>query len=236
MAVPVTASVRHTPVSQTRRFAWDAGAGQCGPFPSGSWCVTLLAYALLCAQSCRATAAEKAEAVDLDEEIDAIGVGSFHWIAGCVCGIANAADAVELMSVSFILDLVTDIINPSDSGSESSSGSSDASANAGGGLRCRILNPLLWPRAAPVSPCSAHYAQSHCTVPPGLLIMYALSMVPRPGVLSASVFVGMLLGGLVAGSVADRIGRKPCLLISLIINAVFAILSAFATGTVRMSV
>jgi hypothetical protein len=38
-----------------------------------------------------------------DDELDEIGVGGFHYMAGVVCGLANASDAVELMSISFIL-------------------------------------------------------------------------------------------------------------------------------------
>ena len=46
------------------------------------------------------------------------------------------------------------------------------------------------------------------------------------GFLSAAVFAGMLLGGLFAGMLADRLGRKPTLLIGLIMNAVAGVLSA----------
>ena len=47
-------------------------------------------------------------------------------------------------------------------------------------------------------------------------------------VLSAAVFVGMLVGGVVCGVLGDKIGRKPCLLYSLALNAVFGFASAFA--------
>ncbi len=57
---------------------------------------------------CVCGTADERETVDLEEELDVIGVGRFHYMAGCICGLANAADAVELMSVSFILPLVTD--------------------------------------------------------------------------------------------------------------------------------
>jgi hypothetical protein len=40
----------------------------------------------------------------------------------------------------------------------------------------------------------------------------------------------MLVGGLIAGTVSDRIGRKPCLLGSLVINGLFALLSAASNG------
>jgi MFS family permease len=46
--------------------------------------------------------------------------------------------------------------------------------------------------------------------------------------LSAAVFIGMLVGGLLCGVLSDRIGRKPCLQYSLFINAVASLASAFA--------
>jgi MFS transporter, VNT family, synaptic vesicle glycoprotein 2 len=46
--------------------------------------------------------------------------------------------------------------------------------------------------------------------------------------LSAAVFVGMLIGGVIAGLTADSLGRRPTLLASLSINLVFALLSAAA--------
>ncbi len=41
--------------------------------------------------------------ITLDDELDTIGIGRFHWLAGVVCGIANASDAVEMMSIGYIL-------------------------------------------------------------------------------------------------------------------------------------
>eukprot|EP00953_Heterococcus_sp_UTEX-ZZ885_P012726 7288-Heterococcus_DN1.PRE.2 len=46
--------------------------------------------------------------------------------------------------------------------------------------------------------------------------------------LSAAVFVGMLIGGVIAGLTADSLGRRPTLLASLSINLTFALLSAAA--------
>lgn len=46
--------------------------------------------------------------------------------------------------------------------------------------------------------------------------------------LTAAVFVGMLIGGLVAGNAADRFGRRSCLLVALGVNCTFAVLSAAA--------
>lgn len=50
------------------------------------------------------------------------------------------------------------------------------------------------------------------------------------GALSAAVFVGMLVGGLVAGSASDVWGRKPLLVGCLAVNALFGLLSAFSPG------
>lgn len=38
--------------------------------------------------------------------------------------------------------------------------------------------------------------------------------------MTSAVFVGMLVGGLVSGSLSDYIGRKPCLVSSLLITTV----------------
>eukprot|EP00941_MAST-03F_sp_MAST-3F-sp1_P004017 g4017.t1 len=48
------------------------------------------------------------------------------------------------------------------------------------------------------------------------------------GLLSASVFCGMLLGGAVAGFASDQFGRRPILLTSLCVNAVAAIASSLS--------
>jgi hypothetical protein len=67
----------------------------------------------------RATSAHSSSdgGVTLDEEMELIGCGKFHWRAGVVCGLANASDAVEMMAVAYILP-------------ELDSGASDASKGA----------------------------------------------------------------------------------------------------------
>ena len=52
------------------------------------------------------------------------------------------------------------------------------------------------------------------------------SAVSQLGFLSSAIFVGMLFGGLLAGGVADRYGRRPCLLLSLGLTCSFGLLSA----------
>jgi len=52
--------------------------------------------------------------------------------------------------------------------------------------------------------------------------------------LSASVFMGMLVGGVLAGFFADSFGRRPCLLTSLGLNFIGAIGSFFAFSNVNL--
>ena len=44
------------------------------------------------------------------------------------------------------------------------------------------------------------------------------------------VYLGMMVGAVMLGSLADKLGRKKCLIISLTINAAFAFLSSFVQG------
>lgn len=46
--------------------------------------------------------------------------------------------------------------------------------------------------------------------------------------LSAAVFLGMLVGGILGGYLSDLRGRKPCLLSSLLLNSVAGFVSAFS--------
>ncbi|XP_063781806.1 synaptic vesicle glycoprotein 2B [Pseudophryne corroboree] len=50
------------------------------------------------------------------------------------------------------------------------------------------------------------------------------------GMLGLIVYLGMMCGAFVWGGLADRLGRKKCLLISLTINATFSSLSSFVQG------
>ncbi|RYE84464.1 MAG: MFS transporter, partial [Methanosarcinales archaeon] len=92
----------------------------------------------------------------------AIGNGKFQYVAALICGLANAADAVELLCVSFILPELEGITDY------------------------------------------------------------------EKGALSASVFVGMLVGGILAGVASDAWGRKPLLAACLLLNGVFGLLSVAA--------
>ena len=48
-------------------------------------------------------AAATVPTLSVDECLDRIGTGRFHVIAVIICGLGNAADAVELMSIGYIM-------------------------------------------------------------------------------------------------------------------------------------
>ncbi|KAG8440680.1 hypothetical protein GDO86_006433 [Hymenochirus boettgeri] len=50
------------------------------------------------------------------------------------------------------------------------------------------------------------------------------------GMLGLIVYLGMMLGAFVWGGLADKLGRKKCLIISLAINATFSFVSSFMQG------
>ncbi|KAK2518143.1 Sv2a [Columba guinea] len=50
------------------------------------------------------------------------------------------------------------------------------------------------------------------------------------GMLGLIVYLGMMVGAFVWGGLADRLGRRQCLLISLSVNSVFAFFSSFVQG------
>jgi len=60
-----------------------------------------------------------------------------------------------------------------------------------------------------------HGYQTHC------LSVSALGLI---------VYLGMMVGAVMLGGLADKLGRKKCLIISLAINAAFAFLSSFVQG------
>lgn len=57
----------------------------------------------------------------------------------------------------------------------------------------------------------------------------------KGGLLATAVFMGMLVGGLVIGTLGDWVGRRPILLLGLTCNAIAGILSALATNVWMMS-
>ncbi|GAB3210871.1 MFS transporter [Marinactinospora thermotolerans] len=72
----------------------------------------------------------------------------------------------------------------------------------------------------------------------GVLLGYAASAVvalwaldsATSGWVLASVFVGFLIGALIAGALADRIGRRRVLMYALLVYVVFTLLAATASG------
>ncbi|KAF0701059.1 Aste57867_8505 [Aphanomyces stellatus] len=116
---------------------------------------------------------------DVDSEVEAIGCGFFHYRmvvyvalvlhalgpdhdACSILGLGNAADAVEILAMNYIL---------ADYGE--------------------------------ISPSESSF-------------------------LTAAVFAGMLVGGLIGGVMADHYGRRPIVLLNLAINSISALLSALS--------
>jgi MFS family permease len=57
----------------------------------------------------------------------------------------------------------------------------------------------------------------------------------KAGFLASAVFLGMLLGGLIVGTLGDWLGRRPMLLVGLVCNAVAGVLSALTTNVWQLS-
>lgn len=112
--------------------------------------------------------------VSCDELLEHVGVGRWNMVVVLVCGLGNAADAVELMCVGFIIPVMPD------------------------------------------------FDESHGITP--------ADVAWRKGFLAAAVFLGMLVGGLLCGLAADRVGRRPCLLVSLGVTSTFGLASAAMAG------
>lgn len=104
------------------------------------------------------------ERISIDQLIDNIPINIVHRIT-IILALGNAADAVEIMCVGFIMSTLS---------------------------------------------INSEITQS------------------QKEFLTASVFIGMLFGGLLCGYMSDRIGRRPTLLTCLIVNTVFGLLSALA--------
>eukprot|EP00960_Hanusia_phi_P000352 9744-Hanusia_phi.AAC.1 len=105
------------------------------------------------------------EDVDYEDALDAMGVGAYQKLLMVVCGLANATDAIEILSLSYIIpEIETEI--------------------------------AAW----------------------------------SLGALSSAVFAGMLVGALVGGFTSDVLGRRPVLMCSMLLNAIFTALFALASG------
>ena len=51
--------------------------------------------------------------------------------------------------------------------------------------------------------------------------------------LGSIAYLGLCAGALIWGGVADKVGRRHCLLICLSMSAFFSVLSAFSQGTYK---
>lgn len=100
-----------------------------------------------------------------EDALEIAGIGPFHWSLVLLCGWANAADAVEVLSISFIL--------------------------------------------------------------PNVEEQFGLTGLEK-GWLAAVIFIGMLLGGWIWGTLADQIGRRRCLISALLVNAAAAAVSSLS--------
>lgn len=107
----------------------------------------------------------------LEEALTEVGTGRFQWMLMAVLGLANAADAVEILSVGLL----------------------------------------------------------------GTAAEKDLHLTPeRVGALNACIFAGMFLGGILWGMLGDAFGRRISLLVALLVNACFGLLSAFCRNLGQM--
>lgn len=104
---------------------------------------------------------------DYEVVLSTVGFGLFHLLFIAGFGLANGADAIEVLSISYTL-------------------------------------PFL-------------------RLPTELGIVHW-----QTGLLSSTIFLGMLIGGYVWGGLADITGRRLTLIMSLFVNSIFAFASAFS--------
>ena len=64
-----------------------------------------------------------------------------------------------------------------------------------------------------------------CIYPQGYAIQLDKT---KEGVLDSIIFLGMMVGGYLWGSLSDQVGRRSCLITSLTVNGVFGLASAFS--------
>ncbi|MBN9074909.1 MAG: hypothetical protein BGN87_23280 [Rhizobiales bacterium 65-79] len=64
---------------------------------------------------------------------------------------------------------------------------------------------------------------------PGIIKDFALSP-KQAGFLASSVFIGMLFGGIIVGTIADRIGRKYAIIFAASVYGAMSLAAAFATS------
>ena len=104
---------------------------------------------------------------DYEAVLSTVGFGLFHLLFIAGFGLANAADAIEVLSISYTL-------------------------------------PFL---RLPAELGITHW---------------------QTGLLSSTIFLGLLIGGYVWGGLGDITGRRLTLIMSLFVNSIFAFVSAFS--------
>eukprot|EP00055_Hartaetosiga_balthica_P010728 m.46796 g.46796 ORF g.46796 m.46796 type:complete len:545 (+) comp7288_c0_seq1:224-1858(+) len=114
------------------------------------------------------TMERSARGMMFEEALEIVGAGKAQKILCMLCGWANAADAVEMLGISFIITTLAEC---------------DLDLTAG-----------------------------------------------RKGMVTAGLFIGMMIGGWLWGSLADKHGRKLTLIMALLFNTMFGAASAFATS------
>ena len=102
---------------------------------------------------------------DYEEAVEHAGFGRFHYLHLFVCGWANAADAIEILCISFLL---------------------------------------------PTASCELGLTSAD------------------KGVISAVMFLGMLVGGYIWGSLGDMYGRRKTLIVAMVVNFACGLASSFA--------
>ncbi|MBN9109393.1 MAG: MFS transporter [Pseudonocardia sp.] len=76
---------------------------------------------------------------------------------------------------------------------------------------------------------------SFALVAPAIREQWGLSL-EQIGFVTAASFLGMFVGSIVGGRVADRLGRKRVIIGAVVVYSAFSLASAFATGMVDLSV
>lgn len=72
-------------------------------------------------------------------------------------------------------------------------------------------------------------------VAPALMKEWGITL-GQVGILTSTAFVGMFLGGFLGGRVADTIGRRPTVIIGVVVFSLASIVTAFADGPVMLGI
>ncbi|KAG9340763.1 hypothetical protein JZ751_020355, partial [Albula glossodonta] len=193
-------------------------------------------------RAARAAAREKAKAAaagardmeELADQYEAImedcGHGRFQWTLFVVTGLALMADGVECFVVGFVLpsaekDMCLSNANKGMLDRDSFGGRSPIKAACS---HTKLTAVRVWEGSYRSRPYGQASPPSLCRrSDPGTLTAVPSVAVPRAGLI---VYLGMMVGAFLWGGLADKVGRRKCLINALAINCVFAFLSSFAQG------